>query len=98
MVSTRPPPGVTVGSSSRVTGVSYVIALVFLVRGGGALEADFSLFVVNNLHLSLHVIGNFYFVNTTTIVLAQLVVVNMINQHSRTRVLAIVRTSDSSFE
>jgi MFS family permease len=46
--------------------------------------------VVNNPHLSIHVIGIFFFAHTMTIVLAQLVVVNTINQRSRTRVLALV--------
>lgn len=70
--------------------VLYVCASVVLMLGGyGALEAGFSLFVVNNLHLSIHVIGIFFFANTMTIVLAQLVVVNLINQRSRTRVLAL---------
>ena len=74
-----------------MTGVSSCIlrvSVILMLGGYGALEAGFSLFVVNNLHLSIHVIGIFFFTNTMTIVLTQLVVVNLINRHSRTRVLA----------
>ena len=51
-----------------------------MLSGYGALEAAFSLFVVNNLHLSIHVIDIFFFTNTMTIVLTQLVVVNQIGR------------------
>ena len=54
------------------------------------MDAGLSLFVVNNLHMSVHVIGVVLFVNTTTIVLAQLFVLNLIEGRSRTRVLASV--------
>lgn len=71
--------------------VLFVTASLTLMLGGyGSLDAGLSLFAVNNLHLSVHVIGIFLFVNTGVIVLSQLVVVNLINARSRTRVLACV--------
>lgn len=69
----------------------YVFAAVVLMIGGyGSQEAGFSLFVVNNLHLSVHVIGVIFFFNTTTIVCSQLWVLNRIEGRSRTRVMATV--------
>jgi MFS family permease len=70
--------------------VQFVLAsLVLMIGGYGSQEAGFSLFVVNNLKLPVHVIGIFFFFNTTTIVLAQLWVLNHIEGRSRTRVMAI---------
>jgi MFS family permease len=66
-----------------------VASLVLLIGGFGSQEAGFSLFFVNNLHLSVHVIGVIYFFNTTTIVLAQLWVINRIEGRSRARVMAV---------
>jgi len=69
----------------------YVVASVFLMIGGyGSLDAGLSLFVVNNLKLSVHVIGVIFFFNTSTIVLAQLWVLNRIEGKSRTRVMGVV--------
>jgi MFS family permease len=71
--------------------VRYVIASVFLMVGGyGSLDAGLSLFVVNNLKLTVHAIGVIFFFNTTTIVLAQLWVLNRIEGRSRTRVMGAV--------
>jgi MFS family permease len=71
--------------------VRYVIASVLLMIGGyGSLDAGLSLFVVNNLKLSVHTIGVIFFFNTTTIVLAQLWVLNRIEGRSRTRVMGVV--------
>ena len=71
--------------------VLFVVAsLVIMLGGYPAVDAGLSLFVVNDLHMSVHVIGVFLFVNALTIVLAQLVVVNVIEARSRTRVLAVV--------
>jgi MFS family permease len=71
--------------------VLFVIGSIILMLGGySAVDAGLSLFVVNNLHMSVHVIGIFLFVDTTVIVLAQLVIINVINGRSRTRVLAVV--------
>jgi len=71
--------------------IRYVVASVFLMVGGyGSLDAGLSLFVVNNLKLSVHSIGVIFFFNTTTIVLAQLWVLNRIEGHSRTRVMGLV--------
>lgn len=71
--------------------VQYVLAaLVLMIGGYGSQEAGYSLFVVNNLHLSVHDIGIIFFFNTSTIVLAQLWTLNRIDGHSRTRVLAVV--------
>jgi MFS family permease len=71
--------------------VRYVIAAVVLMIGGyGSQEAGFSLFVVNNLKLPVHVIGVIFFFNTSTIVCAQLWVLNRIEGKSRTKVMATV--------
>ncbi len=71
--------------------VRYVVAAIFLMVGGyGSLDAGLSLFVVNNLKLSVHSIGVIWFFNTSTIVLAQLWVLNRIEGKSRTRVMGIV--------
>jgi MFS family permease len=70
--------------------VYFVLAsLVMMIGGYGSLEAGFSLFVVNNLHLSVHVIGVIFFFNTSTIVCAQLFILNHIQGRSRTRVMAL---------
>jgi MFS family permease len=69
--------------------VQIVIAMLVLMIGGyGSLDAGFSLFVVNDLKLSVHSIGVMFFFNTSTIVLAQLWVLNRIHGKSRTRVMA----------
>jgi len=44
--------------------------LVLMIGGYGSLDAGFSLFVVNDLKLSVHSIGVMFFFNTSTIVLA----------------------------
>ena len=78
--------------------VLLVAASVVLMLGGyGAIDAGLSLFVVNNLHLSLHVIGVFLFLDTITIVLAQLVAIKFVEGRSRTRVLAVVGLLWSTF-
>ncbi|MBW4077714.1 MAG: MFS transporter, partial [Acidobacteria bacterium] len=70
--------------------MQYVLGSIVLMIGGyGSQEAGFSLFVVNNLKLSVHVIGVIFFFNTTTIVLAQLWVLNKIEGRSRTRLMAV---------
>ena len=69
----------------------YVVASMVLILGGyGSVDAGLSLYVVNNLHLSLHIIGITFFVNTATIVLGQLWVLNQIGGRSRTRIMAVV--------
>ena len=71
--------------------VQYVLAsLVLMIGGYGSQEAGFSLFVVNDLKLPVHVIGIIFFFNTTTIVVAQLWILNRIQGRSRTRVMAVV--------
>lgn len=71
--------------------VRYVVAAVFLMIGGyGSLEAGLSLFVVNNLKLTVHAIGIIFFFNTTAIVVTQLWVLNRIQGKSRTRVMGVV--------
>ena len=71
--------------------VLFVMGSIVLMLGGySAIDAGLSLFVVNNLHLSVHVIGIFLFVDTSVIVLAQLFILNVIDGRSRTRVLAMV--------
>ncbi|MGD0853392.1 MAG: MFS transporter [Acidimicrobiales bacterium] len=67
----------------------YVLAAVVLMIGGyGSQEAGYSLFVVNNLKLPVHVIGIIFFFNTTTIVCSQLWILNRIEGRSRTKVMA----------
>jgi MFS family permease len=67
----------------------YISAsLVMMIGGYGSQEAGFSLFVVNNLHMSVHVIGIIFFFNTSTIVGAQLFILNRIQGRSRARVMA----------
>ncbi|NNN03326.1 MAG: MFS transporter [Acidimicrobiaceae bacterium] len=69
----------------------YVVASLVLILGGyGSVDAGLSLFIVNNLHVSIHVIGITFFFNTATIVLAQLWVLNRMQGHSRTRMMALV--------
>jgi MFS family permease len=71
--------------------VRYVVGSVFLMVGGyGSLDSGLSLFVVNDLKISVHAIGVIFFFNTTTIVVAQLWVLNRIEGRSRTRVLGVV--------
>ncbi len=69
----------------------YVIATMVLILGGnGSVDAGLSLFVVNNLHVSIHLIGVAFFFNTSTIVLGQLWILNRIEGRSRTRSMALV--------
>jgi MFS family permease len=78
--------------------VLFVLGSIVLMLGGySAIDAGLSLFVVNNLHLSVHVIGIFLFVDTSVIVLAQLFVINAISGRSRTRILAMVGVMWSFF-
>ena len=71
--------------------VVFVLASLVLMLGGySAIDAGLGLFVVNNLHLSVHVIGVFLFVDTGVIVLAQLFALNFLERRSRTRVMAVV--------
>ena len=71
--------------------VRYVIAAIVLITGGyGSQEAGYSLFVVNKVHLTVHLIGVIFFFNTSTIVVAQLFTLSLIQGRSRTRVLAVV--------
>ena len=69
----------------------YVIAsLVLLIGGYGSMESGLSLFIVNNVGISAHAIGLIFFFNTTTIVLAQMWVLNRLDRRSRSRILALV--------
>ncbi len=71
--------------------MQYVLAAIVLIIGGyGSQEAGYSLFVVNDIHLTVHVIGVIFFFNTSTIVLAQLWTLTLIRGRSRTRVMALV--------
>jgi MFS family permease len=70
--------------------VFFVMAMLVMMIGGyGSMEAGFSLFVVNNLHLSVHVIGVIFFFDTSTIVCAQLFILNRVQGRSRTHVMAL---------
>ena len=69
----------------------YVIATMVLILGGyGSVDAGLSLFIVNNLHLSIHAIGITFFFNTVTVVLGQMWVLNKIEGKSRTKVMSLV--------
>ncbi len=69
----------------------YSLASMVLILGGyGSVDAGLSLFIVNNLHISVHVIGITFFFNTMTIVFGQLWVLNKIEGKSRTRSMAMV--------
>jgi len=69
----------------------YVIgSLVLLLGGYSAVDAGLSLFVVNNLHISVHIIGLTFFFNTVTVVLGQMWVMKRIEGKSRTKMLALV--------
>ena len=69
----------------------YIFASLILSLGGyAALDSGFSLFAVNNLHVSVHAIGLIFFFNTSTIVVLQFWVVNKIQGRSRARVLGLV--------
>jgi MFS family permease len=69
--------------------VRFMLAfLVMMIGGWGSMEAGFSLFVVNNLHYSVHLIGVITFFNASTIVLAQVFVTNRLEGRSRMGLLA----------
>ncbi len=69
----------------------YIFASLILSLGGyAALDSGFSLFAVNNLHVSVHAIGLILFFNTSTIVILQFWVVNKIQGRSRARILGLV--------
>jgi len=68
----------------------YMTASLFMMIGGyGSLESGFSLYVVNVLHISVHAIGIIFLISTVAIVVMQLPVINLINGHSRMRLLAL---------
>jgi MFS family permease len=76
----------------------YLVAMMTLMVGGYASqEAGLSLFVVNQIHISVHAIGIFFVFNTVAIVVAQLGAVNFVQGRSRTRVLALVGVMWSVF-
>ena len=64
--------------------------MILSLGGYAALDSGFSLFAVNNLHVSVHAIGLILFFNTSTIVVLQFWVVNKIQGRSRARVLGLV--------
>jgi len=69
----------------------YVVgSLVLLLGGYSAVDAGLSLFVVNNLHISVHIIGLAFFFNTVTVVVGQMWVMRRIEGKSRTKMLALV--------
>jgi len=71
--------------------VHYVLAsLLLTLCGYGSVEAGFSFFVVQNVHLPASSIGIVFFCNTATIVAAQLFILRFIDGKSRTRVLFLV--------
>jgi MFS family permease len=78
--------------------IRFALAQLFLALGGyGTLEAGFSLFVVDALHLSVRAIGLSFFFNTSTIVVAQLFTARRLEGKSRTRVIAVASLLWASF-
>ncbi len=70
---------------------TFLLCGVLLMVGGyGSQESGYSLYVVNNLNLSIHYIGLILFFNTLTIVASQLFILNKIQGRSRMKVLATV--------
>ena len=71
--------------------LSYFFASLLMMLGGyAAVDAGLSLFVVNELHLSVKVIGLFLSIDALFIVVTQLFILNFLEGRSRTRVLALV--------
>jgi len=69
----------------------YVVASLVLILGGyGSVDAGLSLFVVNNLHLSVHVVSFAFVFNTVAVVLGQMWVLNQMQGRSRTKSMAVV--------
>lgn len=78
--------------------LAYIVAsLVLMIGGYGSQEAGLSLFLVNNVHISIHMIGLILLANTTTIVIAQLFVTNFVIGRSRMRVLALTAVAWATF-
>ena len=67
-----------------------IAVLVLLTCGYGSLDAGFSLFVVNEVHLSLNVVGITLLCNTVAIVIGQLFVLRWLAGKSRSGALALV--------
>lgn len=65
-------------------------ALLLMVCGYGSIDVGLSYFAVTEIGLSVNRLGIVLFVNTASIVLAQLMVLRRIDGRSRTRLLAVV--------
>jgi MFS family permease len=67
-----------------------VAAIVLITCGYGSIDSGLSLFVVNQIHLTVKAVGVALFFNTVTIVLAQLFAIKLIEGRSRTLVMGSV--------
>jgi MFS family permease len=65
-------------------------AIILLTCGYGSIDSGLSLFVVDQIHLAVGAVAVALFFNTVTIVLAQLLVLRLIEGRSRTTVMAVV--------
>jgi MFS family permease len=69
----------------------FVLAAIVLITCGyGSIDSGLSLFVVNQIHLTVKAVGVALFFNTVTIVLAQLFAIKLIEGRSRTLVMGSV--------
>ncbi len=62
-------------------------AIVLITCGYGSIDSGLSIFIVNEVHLTVSAVGVALFFNTLTIVLAQLFTIRVIEGRSRTLVL-----------
>jgi MFS family permease len=65
-------------------------AIVLITCGYGSIDSGLSLFIVNQVHLTVKAVGVALFFNTITIVLAQLFTIKLIEGRSRTLVMGWV--------
>jgi MFS family permease len=65
-------------------------AIVLITCGYGSIDSGLSLFIVNQVHLTVKAVGVALFFNTITIVLAQLFAIKLIEGRSRTLVMGWV--------
>jgi MFS family permease len=67
-----------------------IAAFILLLSGYMSLDAGFSLFVTNVVHLSVHFIGIAFIFNTLTIVIGQHFALRFIQGKSRSRIMGVV--------
>jgi len=81
----------------RILVLFVAASLVMMIAGYGSMEAGYSLFVVNEIHLSVHDVGLALFFNAVTIVGSQLFIASRIAGRSRMRVLALTAVTWAVF-